>query len=171
MPPQGGPARDAGQPAEGTNASEDQAESLTAQNRHRVVDVGLDKAHVISGPSREGARGFDRGRREVQPGHLGTEAGKADRVSADVALQVHSPHTPQVPEQASVELDHVTNERRVIDVSLQVVVGRIRVRGRTLIPVGSVKTPVVVHNMHPDTVPTAVALSTTLGIPRCLSFG
>ena len=95
----------------------------------------------------------DRDRREVQPGHPGAEAGQAECVGADVTLQVNCAQTAHVTEQGEVEPHHVADQAGVVDEPLQVVLGRGRMGRCPLIPVGSVDIPVVIHAMHPDTVP------------------
>ena len=152
-----GPARDARQPAESADAGKDEVELFPTQSRHCVVDVGLDVVHVIAGPRDQGTRLLDRDRREVQPSHPGAETGQADRVGADVTLQMDPAKTAHVTEQGAVEPHHMADVPGVVDETLNVVVRRGRVRRRPLIPVGSVDVPVVVHLRHPGTVPGTVS--------------
>src|SRR5215470_8716075 len=93
------PAGDVGQPAQRADPRVHQVERLPAQDRDRVVHLGLDEPDVGTGEPRDPARLRQRGGGEVQPGHAGAEAGQRDGVGTDMALQVHAAQAADVTEQ------------------------------------------------------------------------
>ena len=74
------------------------------------------------------------GRREVETGHAGAEAGERHRVGADVALQVDAAHALAGPEPRAVEGDHVADVVGIGGEAGDAVVGRAGVGRRPLVP-------------------------------------
>ncbi len=105
-----GPAGDVGQPAQRADPRVHEVEGLRAQDGDRVIHLGFDETDVGAGQFGDPARLRERGVGEVQPGHVGAEAGQRDGVGADVALQVDAAQPADVTQQRQVEPHHIAEE-------------------------------------------------------------
>ena len=89
-----GPAPDVGQPAGDAPARVDQVERAgLGDGGRRIVEIGLHEARAVGEAElgRESARRIDRRAGEIEPDHRGAALREAERVGAEVALQVQHP--------------------------------------------------------------------------------
>ncbi len=140
-----GPASDVGQPAQRSDSREDEVEDGSVHGRRGVVHVRLHEDDVARGVSGQPSGLGDRGRREVQPGHPGSEPGERDRVGSDMALQMDPGQARDVPQPWQVEPDDLADERGILAEPLQCILGRPGVGWCSFVPVRAVDVPVVGH--------------------------
>ena len=138
------PAADVGDPAQRTDPGVDEVEALPAERLDGAVHVRLDVVDVEADPIGDPARVPQRVRRQVEPRHPRPEAGEAQRVGAEVALQVHAVEALEVAEAWAVERDDLRDPRGVLDLA-QVVAAIAHVDVGPGIPVGAVDVEVVAH--------------------------
>ncbi len=132
------PAAHIGQPAQGADAGEDEVESLAAQGLDRGVHIGLDEVDFGTGLSGQCACLGQRLTGEVQARHVRAPSSQGDRVRADVALQVHSLESGDLPEQGNVEAHDIAEVCRILMEVLDLVAVGARVGGCPLVPRGEV---------------------------------
>src|SRR5690606_9981746 len=88
--------------------------------------------------------------RQIESRHPGAQPRQAQRVRADVALQVQGGEPRDVAQPRSIESHDLAQELRVVDEPLNLIPVRRRVGGSPVIPVGAIDGEVVVgHALHP----------------------
>ena len=137
------PALDVGQPAERADPREDEVEAALPEDVGGGVDVGFHECDVGARLLREPTGLGERGGGEVEPGHPRAEPREGDRVRPDVTLEVDAFEAGDVAEERQVVADDVAQVLLVRAESGEGVAARRCVRGRALVPVGAVDSPVV----------------------------
>ena len=150
-----GPAPYVGQPAGDAPARIDQVERRRlGDGGRRVVEIRLDEARAVGKAelARESARRIDRRAGEIEPDHAGAALGEAERVGAEMALQVQHPQPLHVADLGLVDgIERAATGAQ----GGQVVARRLEMNGDPLVPVGAVEVAPVLRGVAHDTASSA----------------
>ena len=121
----------------------------------RVVEIGLHEARAVGKAelAREHARRIDRRAGEIEPDHRGAALGEAERIGAEVALQVQHPQPLHLADLGLLDrIEHAaTGAQRG-----EVVAWRFEMDGDPLVPLGAVeRAPVAGVGVAHDTASSA----------------